>query len=187
MLLSIPSHLIIAIATYYATSFLQAFFHRIFGHTRRIAKLYDVHVGGHHAQYAAQMLSNRWIRTEQHITWYYAVPFTPMVLAAFWLLPFGLFVVHTLSLAFTIWWHVFLHRQYRVRGVWLERFEWFIEKRRLHFLHHERPKRNYAIVEYGWDRLFGTFDAGQSGEGGVEADESGGVTDTTPHVRLIEL
>jgi sterol desaturase/sphingolipid hydroxylase (fatty acid hydroxylase superfamily) len=158
MLLVFLQHVIVGVATYYSTSFVQMLFHRIFGHTRRIAKIHDVHVGGHHAQYVPQLLSDRWIRTERHITWYYAIPFTPMVLTAFWLLPLSLFVVHTLSLAFSVWWHVYLHRQYHVRGVWFERFAWFREKRRLHFVHHQHPRRNYAIVEYGWDRLLGTFD-----------------------------
>jgi hypothetical protein len=152
--------LLTGVVTYYGAALVQTLFHRIFGHTRRIGKLYRVHVGGHHAQYAPELLSDRWIPTEQHVTWYYAIPFTPMVLIAFWLLPSHLFVVHVLSLGLTVWWHVFLHRQYHVRGVWLERFEWFRVKRRLHFVHHKRPRRNYAIVEYGWDRLFGTFDAG---------------------------
>jgi hypothetical protein len=124
MSLSILNHIIVGVATYYATSFVQVFFHRIFGRTRCIATLYDVHVGGHHAQYARRLLSDRWIRTERHITWYYAIPFAPMVLTAFWLLSLSLFVVHALSLAFAIWWHVFLHRKYHVRGAWLERFEW---------------------------------------------------------------
>jgi sterol desaturase/sphingolipid hydroxylase (fatty acid hydroxylase superfamily) len=150
-------YIAVAVATYYAASFVQVAFHRLLGHTRRIAKFHDVHVGGHHAQYSRQLLSNQWIPTEQHITWYYTIPFTPMVLIAFWLLPMGLFIAHILVLAFTVWWHVFLHRQYHVRGVWFERFRWFREKRRLHFLHHERPQKNYAIVEYVWDRLFGTF------------------------------
>ena len=152
------SYVLIAVGTYYATSFVQFIFHRVFGHTRRVAKSHDVHVGGHHAQYAAQLISDRWIPTEQHITWYYAIPFTPMVLGAFWLLPWGLFAVHIASLALAIWWHVFLHRKYHVRGAWLERFAWFREKRRLHLAHHEHPRRNYAIIEYGWDRVFGTFD-----------------------------
>jgi hypothetical protein len=91
-----------AIATYYAASFVQTLFHRVFGHTRRIKKVFEVHVGGHHAQYSRDMLSDRWIPTEQHITWYYAIPFTPMVLAVFWLLPIDVFAVHVIALAFAI-------------------------------------------------------------------------------------
>ncbi len=65
-------YLLIGVVTYYGSSLVQTLFHRIFGHARRIAKLHDVHVSGHHAQYAQQLLSDRWIPTEQHITWYYA-------------------------------------------------------------------------------------------------------------------
>src|ERR1700739_262905 len=68
--------LCVGVVTYYGASLIQTIFHRFFGHSHRMGKLYQVHVGGHHAQYAPQLLSDRWIRTEQHITWYYAIPFT---------------------------------------------------------------------------------------------------------------
>src|SRR6266853_4361356 len=64
----------VGMVAYNGASLIQTLFHRFFGHSRRIGKLYEVHVGGHHAQYAPQLLSDRWIRSEQHITWYYAVP-----------------------------------------------------------------------------------------------------------------
>lgn len=150
-------YLVVAFATYYVASLIQVVFHRWFGHTRRIIRVYEVHVGGHHAQYSKDLLSDRWINTEQHVTWYYAIPFAPMVFGAFWLLPWGLFIVHVSTLSFAIWWHLFLHRKYHIRGAWLERFAWFQRKRRLHLLHHQRPRRNYAIVEFGWDRVLGTF------------------------------
>jgi hypothetical protein len=167
-----------AAATYYAASLIQTVFHRFFGHAPRIAGVHAVHINGHHSQYAKAMLSERWIPTEQHVAWYYAIPFSPLVLVMFRLLPPDLFVVHLGSLFFAIWWHVYLHRQYHVRGVWWERFSWFQRKRRLHFLHHQRPDRNFAIVEYGWDRLLGTYQektrppAGNSAASGNERARS---------------
>jgi sterol desaturase/sphingolipid hydroxylase (fatty acid hydroxylase superfamily) len=152
--------LITALGTYYLASLIQAVFHRLFGHAPRIAKLYDVHVRGHHAQYARVMLSDRWIPAEEHITGYYAIPFIPVVCAAFCLLPGIYFAVHIASLMFAIWWHFYLHKQYHVRGVWWENFRWFLHKRRLHFLHHQKPRKNFAIVEYSWDLLLGTLDDG---------------------------
>ena len=151
---------ITALVTYYVASFVQAVFHKYFGHARRIAKLHDVHVKGHHAQYAREMLTEKWIHTEQHITGYYAIPFIPIVCVAFCVLPGIDFAVHIASLAFAVWWHVYLHRQYHVRGVWWERFRWFQHKRRLHFLHHQKPHKNFAIVEYSWDLLLGTLEDG---------------------------
>ena len=147
-------------ATYYRASLVQAVFHRILGHAPRIAKLYEVHVRGHHAQYARELLSSRWIHTEQHITGYYAIPFIPIVCAAYCLLPGIYFVAHVGGLAFAIWWHIYLHRQYHVRGAWWERFAWFQQKRRLHFLHHQKPHKNFGIVEHTWDQLLGTFEEG---------------------------
>ncbi len=150
--------LLVTVATYYLASLIQTIFHRFFGHVPRIVKLYETHVKGHHAQYAREMLSDRWIPTEQHITGYYAIPFIPIVCAAYCLLPGIYFMAHLCGLAFAIWWHIYLHRQYHVRGAWWERFAWFREKRQLHFLHHQKPHKNFAIVEYSWDLLFGTFD-----------------------------
>jgi sterol desaturase/sphingolipid hydroxylase (fatty acid hydroxylase superfamily) len=152
--------LLTIVSTYYIASLVQTVFHRLFGHVPRIARLYEVHVKGHHAQYARQMVSDRWIPTEQHIMWYYAVPFIPIVCAAYCLLPGTYFLAHLCGLAFAIWWHIYLHRQYHVSAVWWERFAWFREKRRLHFLHHQKPHKNFAIVEYSWDLLFGTLDEG---------------------------
>ena len=37
--------------TYYLASLVQVMFHRLIGHAPRIARLYDVHVRGHHAQW----------------------------------------------------------------------------------------------------------------------------------------
>ena len=154
----LAAYSMIAGSTYYSASFIQTLFHRLFGHTRRIGKIYEVHVGGHHAQYSGErMQSDRWIATERHITWYYAIPFIPMVLTAWSFLPLDFFVVHIGSLMLTIWWHIYLHRQYHLRESWFSRFNWFRQKQRLHFLHHWHPRTNYAIVEYKWDRLLGTF------------------------------
>ena len=50
--------------------------------------------------------------------------------------------------------------RFDVRGAWWERFGWFQRKRRLHFLHHQKPHKNFAIVEYSWDLLLGTLDDG---------------------------
>lgn len=119
--------------------------------------MYDVHVAGHHAKYQAKLLSEEWIPSERHVMWHYAIPFVPLLAAAFALLPAAWFVVHVAALAGTIWWHIYLHKQYHLRGSWFARFEWFRRKRALHFIHHRNEHSNFALVEYGWDKLLGTY------------------------------
>jgi sterol desaturase/sphingolipid hydroxylase (fatty acid hydroxylase superfamily) len=39
----------------------------------------------------------------------------------------------------------------------LERFAWFRRKQQLHFVHHLHANRNFAVIDFFWDRLFGTY------------------------------
>jgi len=146
-----------ALATYYVTSFVQTVFHRIFGHTRRINAVYDVHVAGHHAKYQTRLMTEQWISSGGHVMWYYALPLAPILIVAFTLLPVAQFCIHFAAMAWTIWWHIYLHKQYHLRGSWFVRFAWFRRKRALHFIHHRSEHKNFAIVEYAWDRLLGTY------------------------------
>lgn len=41
----------------------------------------------------------------------------------------------------------------------LQRFGWFQQRRRLHLLHHTDLGKNYAVIEFGWDKVFGTYQA----------------------------
>src|ERR1044071_6372732 len=116
MLLQLPGCAAISVITYYLASFIQTLFHRIFGHTRRIEAIYHTHVRGHHAKYRAKLLTEEWIPSERHVMWYYAIPFAPMVVACFLLLSHALFFAHITALAGTIWWHLYLHKQYHLRG-----------------------------------------------------------------------
>lgn len=151
------TYLFVAAATYYGASLVQVIFHRLFGHQRWIGALFETHVHGHHAQYAWPTLqTERWIPTERHIIWYYSIPFALVACAVYWLCAADLFAVHLAALFFSIWWHIYLHRQYHVRASWLSRFVWFRHKRQLHLLHHRRSNKNYAIVEFFWDRVLGT-------------------------------
>lgn len=154
----IVTYVFTALATYFMTSFVQTVFHRVFGHAPRIPKLYDTHVRGHHAQYAKVLVTGEWIPAERQIVWYYTIPFAPIVLSVFCLVPLDIFAIHIAGLNFAIWWHVYLHKQYHIRGTWWQRFAWFQRKQHLHFVHHKIPHRNYAIVDYFWDRLLGTFE-----------------------------
>jgi sterol desaturase/sphingolipid hydroxylase (fatty acid hydroxylase superfamily) len=112
--------------------------------------------------YVASLIQTIFHRFFGHVPRYYAIPLIPLVCAAYCLLPGTYFIAHLCGVAFAIWWHIYLHRQYHIRGAWWERFAWFREKRQLHFLHHQKPHKNFAIVEYSWDLLFGTFDDGFS-------------------------
>jgi hypothetical protein len=157
MAVTIVACLVMFAATYYFAAVIQTVLHRVFGHRDRIHRVYVVHAQGHHAKYPPHRLkTDAWIDSEQHVMWYYAIPLVPVALAIAWLGEFWLFLSHAASLAFAIWWHIYLHKQYHLRATHWERFAWFRRKRELHFIHHRHVHSNFAIVEYWIDRCLGT-------------------------------
>ncbi len=39
----------------------------------------------------------------------------------------------------------------------LVRFAWFGRKQQLHFVHHVHADSNFAVIDFFWDRLLGTY------------------------------
>jgi sterol desaturase/sphingolipid hydroxylase (fatty acid hydroxylase superfamily) len=150
----------VGLGTYYLTTLVQTVFHRWFGHHRRLDAVYENHANGHHRDYPARRLTtDTWIVAERHVMWYYALPLVPVAALAAWQLPWILFAIHAVVVGLTIWWHLYLHMHYHLNGTPWARFGWFRRKRDLHLRHHLTHHRNFAIVEFFWDRLFGSYDA----------------------------
>jgi len=146
------------VLTYYASSIIQAVSHRVFGHKRRIDAVFRSHALGHHAVYRRDaLLLDHWVAAEKHVMWYFVPLFVPLVLSVYLLAPLSIFVAHMAAIAFSVWWHVFLHKQYHIRGSFFERYKWFMAKRELHLVHHLNVRSNYAIVEYWIDHVMGTI------------------------------
>ena len=53
--------------------------------------------------------------------------------------------------------HVYFDKAYHVEGSRLERFAWFRRKQQLHFVHHLHANTNFAVIDFFWDRLLGTY------------------------------
>lgn len=144
--------------TYYYSAIVQAITHRLFGHHNRIRAIYDTHARGHHAKYVpGRLLTDHWEDSEHHVLWYFALPFVPIAAGVAWFTPIPCFAGHVIGLVASIAWHIYLHKQYHLRGSRLAKFKWFRAKRALHFAHHKKVRRNYAIVEYWIDRVMRTY------------------------------
>jgi sterol desaturase/sphingolipid hydroxylase (fatty acid hydroxylase superfamily) len=86
----------------------------------------------------------------------------------YFILPLDLFVVVVLACAASFYAHVFFDKEYHVEGSRFQRFAWFRRKQELHFVHHRHANCNYAVIDYFWDRLLGTFRTPDRGSDGSE-------------------
>jgi sterol desaturase/sphingolipid hydroxylase (fatty acid hydroxylase superfamily) len=88
---------------------------------------------------------------------YFLIPTILVAGAMFLVLPFTLFVVMTATSAASFGAHVFLDKQYHAEGTRLARFAWFRRKQQLHFVHHMHANTNFAVIDFFWDRVLGTY------------------------------
>lgn len=134
-------------------------------HQRWTGPLHRSHMDHHLEQYPPDdLLSEKY----RYPAWYHSGPllflpgFVVVLLgidAALWLVGAPGWSLWTFSAVMAVFAGVndYVHDNMHIRGHWLERFGWFNHWRVVHFQHHFNMRRNFGIVFFGWDRLFGTY------------------------------
>jgi sterol desaturase/sphingolipid hydroxylase (fatty acid hydroxylase superfamily) len=103
------------------------------------------------------MVSEKYLAEHGNNTPFFLIPVAAVAVAVWSFMPLDLFVIHVAALALSFYAHVYLDAQYHVTGCWLGRFRWFRRKQLLHFVHHRHANTNFAVIDFFWDRLLGTF------------------------------
>ena len=158
--LSVP---IAVVAGYLASSFLQVISHRWLGHAPSVGFFFRRHVFDHHRIYAPKhLVSARYSDIERSLTPYYSL----LVAAAIGLLglklPKAPLLGFSAMLVVSYAAHAYVHEHYHLEKSWLDRWAWFCRRRDLHYMHHRNTRCNFAVLDFFWDRLLGTFVAAGS-------------------------
>lgn len=121
--------------------------------------LYRKHLIHHFQAYPPhQLLSENYVGdlSTSFIPWFVPI-FLVLVVGAYILLPWQLFLPAWATMATVALVNNHLHDSFHVTGHWLKRFRWHRNLSEVHFVHHHNVKRNLGIYWYGIDRLVGSF------------------------------
>lgn len=154
----LPEILLTAIATHLITSFAQTLMHYKLGHHPMGGHFFRNHINFHHVYYSKDhLVSPVYLGNEGNNTPFFLIPMVLIGACAFFLLPLPLFIVGVAVCAASFYAHVFFDKEYHVEASRFERFAWFRRKRELHFVHHRHANCNFAVIDFFWDRLLGTY------------------------------
>jgi sterol desaturase/sphingolipid hydroxylase (fatty acid hydroxylase superfamily) len=121
-------------------------------------KLFRNHVNFHHTYYSKDhLVSKSYLGDKGNNTPFFIIPVFLAGACTYFLLPFDLFVVQAIACAGSFYAHVFFDKEYHVDKSVLQRFAWFRKKQELHFVHHRHANSNFAVIDFFWDRLLGTY------------------------------
>lgn len=164
-MLQLPWFVLAAIGTHLVVSGSQTLFHYSLGHHRVGGVFYRNHIRFHHTYYARDHLVSPSYRDEEgNNTPYFLIPITLAAGTVFFVLPVGLFVVVVAVSALSFYAHVYLDKAYHVQESKLGRFAWFRHMQQLHFVHHLHANSNFAVIDFFWDRLLGTYRRPDAGD-----------------------
>ena len=158
--LFLQSSLILATAltTHLTISFAQTLMHSKLGHRRLGGRFFRNHIGFHHTYYAKNhLVSPTYLAEEGNNTPYFLIPVFMAVAGTYFLLPLELFVTEIAACGASFYAHVFFDKEYHKEASPLLRFAWFRRKQELHFVHHRHTDSNFAVIDFFWDRLLGTY------------------------------
>lgn len=161
------------ICTHLVVSGGQTLLHCWFGHRRLGRGLYRNHIKFHHAYYSkGRLVSAVYRSAEGNNTPFFLIPTLLVGGGMFFLLPLRLFLVTALIGAASFYAHVLLDKEYHVANSRLERFAWFRRKQQLHFVHHLHADKNFAVIDFFWDRLIGTYQSSETDLGDLDSIRS---------------
>lgn len=145
------------VTSHYFACFIQMFLHASLGHNRRAGFMFREHIRNHHAIYSEIYTAPSYIDEKTSLTLFYLIPVTGCAILGFLLLPFSLATAVMATLLASMVLHAYFHVQYHLDHSWWQRFAWFRRRQFLHRIHHERPDKNFGVLDSMWDRLLGTY------------------------------
>ena len=158
IILELSLFVVTAVGTHLVVSFSQTFLHYKLAHRPLGGKLFRNHINFHHAYYAkGHLVSASYIGKEGNNTPFFFLPVFVVGVFSYFALPFDFFVVQVVACAASFYAHVFFDKEYHIENSHLGRFAWFRRKQELHFVHHRHADSNFAVLDFFWDRLLGTF------------------------------
>ena len=88
---------------------------------------------------------------------YFLIPTIVVAAGMFLVLPLDHCIVVAVASAASFYAHVYFDKEYHIQGSKFARFAWFRHKQQLHFVHHLHANSNFAVIDFFWDRLLGTY------------------------------
>jgi len=156
-------YLFLIIPTWYLYHFIEYGLHKI-GHNYKLnSYIYKIHMNHHKKYYPISKLLNK----KPYKTGYKynisdgMIAYGPSMLLIFsgmyFLFDFYTYLIIISQIILFAYISDYIHTEIHIDGSWLEKYNWFIQKRKLHLIHHKRTNKNINIIDHSLDKLFNSY------------------------------
>ena len=150
------------IFTWYVVNGIEWFLHMV-SHTRInlpfFRQLHKIHMQHHKIHYPMSSLIKPSPYQDGGGTFVFGPLVLLLIITAFAVLPFRYAVIFNVEGCSVLGISTYLHDAFHIEKHWLERYDWFMKRRALHFYHHGHHKKNMSLsgIDTTMDKCMRTF------------------------------
>ena len=144
-------YILLVIPTWYVYNFIEYCLHKLSHSCKYGGYIYKVHSNHHKIHYPAY----NFIDTAPYkSTFLLGIPdviiaFGPIVSLItgvfYTILPFNIFLFIISEIYLLLFISDYIHTHYHIKNCWLEKYSWFLEKRKYHYIHHIKLNKNMSL------------------------------------------
>jgi sterol desaturase/sphingolipid hydroxylase (fatty acid hydroxylase superfamily) len=150
--------MLIQVLTYYFFISMEYIAHQIGHYKHKYNPIYNLHMIHHKKYYPVNSLTSKKYKSKNEGIIAYTPPSILICIILYKLLSFQVFVCVATQILFHATFNDMIHTQIHIEGSVLERFHWFRECRRIHFIHHKHLSKNYSFgIDNSIDKLNNSF------------------------------
>ena len=151
--------IITLIVGWYLYNLSEYFFHRIGHYPHKYNYIYKLHKKHHLAYPITDLFSDEYRGRNEGLV-AFAPPSLLLVYIIYVLVSPITFKILTAELGCLSLISDIIHTQIHMKNSPLERFGWFNERRRLHFIHHQKVNKNFSFagLSHRGDKMFSTYE-----------------------------
>ena len=144
--------------SYFLYNSIEYFLHSL-GHNYKFNNyIYSLHKK-HHLLYSGKKFLSQRYRTEYKYylsdgTRAHIIPFSSIIMLIYKLTNDYYLII---NICFFTYISEYLHTHIHTQNSWLEKYEWFMKKRKKHLIHHKFTNKNINILDNNLDILFHTY------------------------------
>jgi len=146
------------IATHYLYNAVEYMYHKLGHYNHKYNYVYKLHMLHHKKYYPVTLLqSDEYRHNYEGIVAY--TPPTIIILYVFYtVLPYYYFMFILSQIGLNVYINDYIHTRVHLKNTWLDKYDWFLEIRRLHLTHHKKLYSNYSFgYDYTIDKLANTY------------------------------
>ena len=146
------------IATHLLYNTIEYIYHVLGHYKHKYNYIYKLHITHHKDYYPITLLQSDIYKSNHEGFIAYTPPSLLLLIILYNILPIFYFYYIITQLFISASINNYIHTQIHLKITWLDKYDWFKEHRRLHFIHHRKLNKNYSFgYDYTLDKLNDTY------------------------------